>query len=136
MIKHVLHDVGSGFLDKTQLLRLKKRAMRAGVWFRSLRRIDRVLIDLTIRVADNVRSLILAKNILSVVRKLGDVMENRLLRAVREIGFSVARHVASFARKWGNQAAKCWGFDLGFARYWAAMSLNESRLFSGWFRAG
>ena len=127
----MLHDVCSGFLEKTQLLKLKRKAMRAGVWFRSLRRIDRALVDLTIRVAGTVRSFTLAKNILTVVRKLEDVMENRLLRAVREAGFPVARRLASFAQKWGNGSAKQWGSDVGFARYWAAMSLNERKLFSG-----
>ena len=127
----MLHDVCSGFLEKTQLLKLKLKAMRAGVWFRSLRRIDRALVDLTIRVAGTVRSFTLAKNILAVVRKLEDVMENRLLRAVREAGFPVARRLASFAQKWGNGSAKRWGPDVGFARYWAAMSLNERKLFSG-----
>jgi hypothetical protein len=129
--KRMLHDVDSGFLEKPQLLKLKKKAMRAGVWFRALPRIDRALVDLTIRVAGTVRSFTLAKNILTVVRKLGDVMENRLLRAVRETGLPVARRLASLAQKWGNRAAKQWGSDVGFARYWAAMSLNERKLFSG-----
>jgi hypothetical protein len=123
--------VDSGFLEKPQLLKLKRKAMRAGVWFRALRRIDRALVDLTIRVAGTVRSFNLAKNILTVVRKLKDVMENRLLRAVREAGFPVARRLASFAQKWGNGSAKQWGSDVGFARFWAAMSLNERKLFSG-----
>jgi hypothetical protein len=127
----MLHDVGSGFLGKAQLLKLKLKAMRAGVWFRALPRIDRVLVDLTIRVAGTVRSFILAKNILAVVRKLEDVMENRLLRAVREVGFPVARRLASLAQEWGNGAAGDWGSDGGFARYWAAMSLNEPKLFTG-----
>jgi len=127
----MLHDVDSGFLEKPQLLKLKRKAMRAGVWFRALRRIDRALVDLTIRVAGTVRSFNLAKNILTVVRKLKDVMENRLLRAVREAGFPVARRLASFAQKWGNGSAKQWGSDVGFARYWAAMSLNEPKLFGG-----
>jgi hypothetical protein len=127
----MLHDVGSGFLGKAQLLKLKLKAMRAGVWFRALPRIDRVLVDLTIRVAGTVRSFILAKNILSVVRKLEDVMENRLLRAVREVGFPVARRLASLAQEWGNGAARDWGSDGGFARYWAAMSLNQPNLFTG-----
>ena len=49
-----------GFFDRAQLVKLMLRALRAGVWFRALRRIDRVLIELTIRVADSVRSVTLA----------------------------------------------------------------------------
>jgi hypothetical protein len=50
-------------------------------WFRALPRIDRVLVDLTIRVAGAVRSTTL-KNILTVVRKLEGLLENKLPRAV------------------------------------------------------
>jgi hypothetical protein len=129
--KNMLHDVDSGFLEKAQLLKLKLKAMRSGVWFRALPRIDRVLVDLTIKVAGTVRSFTLAKNILAVVRKLENVMESRFLRAVKEIGFSIARRLGLIAQKWGNVAAKVWGSDRGFARYLAAMSLNEPKLFSG-----
>jgi hypothetical protein len=87
----VIHDAGSGFLGKAELLKLKLKAMRAGVWFRALPRVDRVLVDLTIRVAGNVRSFILVENILVVVRKLEGVMESRFLRSVREVGSPFAR---------------------------------------------
>jgi hypothetical protein len=131
MPRDSIHDADSGFLEKAQLNKLKLKAMRAGVWFRALSRIDRVLVDLTIRVAGTVRSFTLAKNILTVVRKLESFMESRFLRAVREIGFPIARRLASIAQKWGNGTAKDWESDGGFAGYLAAMSLNEPNLFSG-----
>jgi hypothetical protein len=131
MPKNMLHDVNSGFLKRAQLLKLKLKAMRSGVWFRGLRRIDRVLVDLTIKVADTVRSFTLAKNILTVVRKLESIMESRFLRAVREIGFPTARKLCLMAQKWGNVNAKKWRYDVGFAKYLAAMSFNEPKLFSG-----
>jgi hypothetical protein len=131
MPKDIIRDADSGFLEKAQLLKLKLKAMRAGVWFRALPRIDRVLVDLTIRVVGTVRSFTLAKNILTVVRKLESVMESRFLRAVREVGFPIARRLVSIAQKWGNGTAKDWESDGGFARYLAAMSLNEPNLFSG-----
>jgi len=126
-----LHNGFSGFLEKAQLLKLKLKAMRAGVWFKALPRIDRVLFDLTMRVAGSVRSFILANSILAVVRKLEGVMESRFSRAVREVGFPFARKLSLIARGWGNVAAEGWGSDVGFARYLAAMSLNEPRLFGG-----
>jgi hypothetical protein len=129
-VKNTLCDAYSGFLEKAQLLKLKLKAMRSGVWFRALPRIDRVLIDLTIRVAGTVRSFTLAKNILIVIRKLESVMESRFVRAVKEVGFPTAGRLGLIAQEWGNIAAKDWGSDGGFARYLAAMSLNEPKLFS------
>jgi hypothetical protein len=120
----MLEDTTPNFIDKRQLIKLKTKAMRAGVWFRALNRIDRVLIDLTIRVARCVRSSILAKCILSITRKLEGLLESRLVRAIREIGFSLARKLSLLAQKWGNEAAKEWANDFGFARYLAVMKLN------------
>jgi hypothetical protein len=131
MPKNMLHNAGSGFLQRAQLLKLKLKAMRSGVWFRGLPRIDRVLVDLTIKVAGTVRSYTLAKNILTVIRKLESIMESRFLRAVRENGFQTARKLCLIAQKWGNVTAKEWGSDVGFAKYLAAMSFNEPKLFSG-----
>jgi hypothetical protein len=125
-----LHSIDSGFLEKAQLMKLKLKAMRAGVWFKALPRIDRVLVDLTIRVAGAVRSFTLAQNILDVVRKLESAMESRFVRAVKEVGFPVARRLGLIAQEWGNAAAKNWESDKGFARYLAAVSLNEPKLFS------
>ena len=131
MPKSLLQDTNSGFLEKTQLLKLKLRAMRSGVWFRALPRIDRVLVDLTIKVAGSIRSFILAERILVVIRKLESLLESKFLRAIKEIGFSVAHRLGLIAQKWGNVAAGGWASDGCFARFLAVMSLNEPKLFKG-----
>jgi hypothetical protein len=115
----------SNFLSKAELVKLKLKAMRAGVWYRALPRIDRVLVDLTIKVADTIRSPHLARSILSVAGKLESLLESKLQRAIREIGLPIAHKLSVFAQKWGNVAAEKWGSDEGFARYWAAIKLNE-----------
>jgi hypothetical protein len=112
------------FLDKAQLVRLRLRAMRRGVWFRALPRIDRVLIDLTIKIGTGVHSYKLAKSILSVVRKLEEVLESKLVRAIREIGVPLACQLSLFAQKWGHQSAREWANDTRFARYLTVLKLN------------
>ena len=131
MPKSTIRDADSGFLEKAQLLKLKLKAMRSGVWFRMLPRIDRVLFDLTIKVTGRVRSFTLAMNMLTVIRKLESIMESRFLRAVKEVGFPIAHRICLIAQKWGNTNAKDWGSDVDFAKYLAAMSFNEPKLFSG-----
>ena len=112
------------FLDRSQLVKIKTRALRAGVWYRVLPRIDRVLVDLTICVAQGIRSVHLARSLLSVVRKLEGALESRVARAVREIGIPLACKLSAVAQSWGNSVAKAWAFDVGFARYLAVMRLN------------
>ena len=118
----------TNFLEKTQLMKLKMKAMRAGVWFRALPRIDRVLIDLTIKVADNIRSPHLARCILAITGKLEAIMDSKLSRAIREIGLPIAHKLSQFAQKWGNKTAEKWANDKTFACYLAAMKLNARPL--------
>lgn len=114
----------SSYVDRVQLVKLKLKAKRAGVWFRALTRIDRVLMDLTMRVAQSVRSPSLARCILSVMSKLEDLLEGKLARAVREFGFPSASKLSLLAQKWGNRGAVAWVGDGDFARYLAVMKLD------------
>ena len=112
-------------LNRTQLIKLRIKAIRAGVWFRALHRIDRVLVDLTIRVADNIRSVSLAKCILVVVGKLEGLLESSVLKSLRLIGRPLAEKLSLTAQKWGNASAKSWVADSSFAFFLAIMHINR-----------
>ncbi len=83
-----------------------------------------MLVDLTISVAPRVRSVSLAKALWFVLRKLEDVLESKVARLVREIGFPCARKLSATARAWGNRDSWAWALDPSFARYLAVMNLN------------
>jgi hypothetical protein len=116
-------------LGKGELVKLKLRAVRCGVWFKALRRIDRALIDLTIKVADAVRSFALAEALFSVMERLGDALENRFLQTVKEVGFPLARRLSLVAQGWGNNSASSWASDVSFARFLAVVYINGSGVF-------
>ena len=124
-----MQDNASSFFDKAQLIKLRLKAMRAGVWFRALPRIDRVLVDLAIKVVSNVRSITLAKSILAIIRKLEGLLESSLLRALREVGLPLAQKLSSVAQKWGNASAKSWVIDSSFAIFLSVMYINEPKTF-------
>ena len=115
----------SGLLDKRQLVVLRRRALRAGVWFKRLPRIDRVLVDLTIRVAQSIRSVMLADSLLSVARKLEDLLESRICKFIRREGFGLACKASQAALKMGNLFAASWSSDCDFARFLAVMKFNS-----------
>ena len=111
-------------VDRIQLLKMKHRAIRAGVWFRALPRIDRALIDLTIKVANNIRSTTLTSSILSIAEKLETLLESKLTRAIINIGLPLTCKLSLIAKNWGNNTAEVWATDLNFARYLAVIKLN------------
>jgi hypothetical protein len=115
----------SNITTRNQLTKLKLKAMRAGVWFKALPRIDRVLVDLTIQVAENIRSAHLAKSIFAVVGKLEGLLECRFIRLARTVGYSLAKKTSLIAQSWGNIAAKDWSSDRSFALYFTVMQVNK-----------
>jgi hypothetical protein len=131
LVKTGKKTVNADFLDGLQLLKLRTKAMRVGAWFRGLSRIDRALVDLTIKVADSVRSSFLAQRLLVVTRKLEGFLEGRFSRMVVEVGLPLARRLSNIAQEWGNKGASAWADDMGFARYWAVMSNGSTVGFHG-----
>ncbi len=129
MPKTALRKKSFCFLNKKQLVKLRLKALRAGVWFKALPRIDRALVDLTIEVASSIRSTTLAKSILAVTRKLEVLLESRLLRAFRGVAFQLAQKLSLVAQKWGNLVAKTWASDVSFMKFLAVMHINEPKTF-------
>jgi ribosome maturation protein Sdo1 len=129
MPKTTLHKKPFCFLNKKQLVKLRLKALRAGVWFKALPRIDRALVDLTIKVASSVRSATLAKNILAVTRKLEVLLESRLLRTFKGVALQLAQKLSSVAQKWGNLVAQKWASDVSFIKFLAVMHINEPKTF-------
>ena len=120
-----LMQESSNFPNRIQLTKLKTKAMRAGVWFRVLPRIDRVLIDLTIKVAETIRSAALAKSIFAVLGKLDCLLESSVLKSFRLIGSSIAKKISAIAQEWGNFSAKKWAADSSFVFFLAVMHSNR-----------
>jgi hypothetical protein len=129
MPKAILQETASSFLTKAHLMKLRLKAMRAGVWFRALPRIDRVLVDLTIKVASKIRSFTLAQNLLAVTKKLEGFLESSLSRAFREVGLPLAQKLSLVAQKWGNASAESWPSDSLFIKFLAVMHINEPKTF-------
>ena len=117
------------FLSKAPLMKLRLKAIRAGVWFRALPRIDRVLVDLTIMVTSTVHSVILAKSLLVICRKLDGLVAGRFSSFFREVGLRLAQKLSLLAQQWGNICAKSWPFDSNFVKFLAVMHANERKTY-------
>ncbi|HEY4822465.1 MAG TPA: hypothetical protein VIH83_02125 [Candidatus Bathyarchaeia archaeon] len=100
-------------LSRQVLVALRTRALRRGVWYRVLSRIERGLVDLTIRWADRVRSGRLARVLVEILQKLVQALESRMVR-VLERGREAAFRLSECARAWGNGEAYGWRFDRPF----------------------
>ncbi len=104
-----------GGLTKEFLVRLRTRALRRKVWFRVLSRIERGLVDLTIRWVDKVKSSRLVRVLLEILEKLVLALESRMVRAMG-MGRALALRMSQLAMDWENMSAFGWREDAGFQR--------------------
>lgn len=113
--------------SKSNLARLRLRAVRSGAWFRALVRIDRVLVDLALRVVPRIQSRALIAALTTVVEKLESTLGNPFSLLVDEVGFQLAHRLSLIGEKLGNVSARTWASDYCFARFLAVMHLNNPK---------
>jgi hypothetical protein len=118
------NQVNGDFLSVRRLADAKKVALRRGVWFRALNRVERGVLDLTVKFVDKIRSATLATVVTAILDKLTLAMESTVDRLVRTVGMSLAQKVSTIAVSWGNRLAQKWANDRDFARF---LAFNLSR---------
>jgi hypothetical protein len=110
------------------LAEAKRIALRHGLWFRTLSRVERGIIDLTVKYVDNVKSAKLATVLTAIMDKLHFAMESTIDKLVRTVGLPLVRKISNIAVSWGNHLASQWVGDLAFARF---LVLNSSQIRNG-----
>jgi len=113
-------------LTRQGLTRIKTRALRRRVWFKATSRLERGIVDLTIRCVERIRSSVLAGILSEIVRKILRTLENGFLKTVNRVGGTIAEKVCGIAERWGNENASTWRHDLGFIRFLGINAVNST----------
>src|SRR2546422_10868422 len=96
-----------GPITREILVGLKIRGLRRRVWFWALNRMERGLVDLTIRWVDKVRSRRMTETLMRILEKLAQAMETGMGRVLGR-GRILATRVNELAVRWGNKSALYW----------------------------
>lgn len=107
------------------LLRLKRRALRRGIWFRALSPLQRGIADLTARCVDEVRSGRLAEALVKIICRLTSFLKSRFLRRVEELGQLLAQRNSSVALRMGHMGAVGWRHDPSYIRFLGVRAVND-----------
>jgi len=111
-------------LASDELARIRMMAIRRGIWFKVLSRIERGLVDLSLKVTEEIHSKILTRAIRSIVKKLLEALESKIGLLMCQMGAPLARKISQTAQNWGNKTAHAWANDLGFIRYLTIIKVN------------
>lgn len=103
-------------LSRAGLIQLRRRAIRRGVWFRKLTKLDRATVDLTILCVEKVRSPILSRVLATIACKIMKTLRSSYLEVI-QLGQRLAFKVSELAESWGYHEALVWRDDRNFAIY-------------------
>ena len=104
---------------------MRRKALRRGVWYRALDRVERGILSLAARVVDRVESAVLGVVLVRIMSKLREALKGGFVRRMEEYGLRRARELAAQAVEWGHRAAKSWASNLGFAMYLTLIDVNK-----------
>jgi len=110
--------------SRTELIALRRRAVRRGIWYRALSRTERATIDLTIRCVKTIRSATLTRILAEIADKI-ECAATGFLSKAEVVGRELAERAIQLALSWGNKEALKWKDHINFVRYLGAMSLSE-----------
>lgn len=116
-------------VSRMGLINAKRAALRRGVWFKWLSRIERAQVDLTIRIVETVRSPLLKNVLRSILEKLSVAAESQISRLKNRIGVPLARKLSLVARSWGYGPAENWPRDEGFIQFLTISYMNTPEMF-------
>src|SRR6266581_5747127 len=100
-------------ITREVLIGMKTRGLRRRVWYWALDRMERGLVDLTIRWVDKVRSGRMTETLMRILEKLAQALETGMGRVLGR-GRVLAIRASELAVGWGNVAAYSWRFEQAF----------------------
>jgi benzoyl-CoA reductase/2-hydroxyglutaryl-CoA dehydratase subunit BcrC/BadD/HgdB len=103
-------------LNKSLLIRIKHKAIRLKAWYK-LNNIERTIIDLTIKCVDKIKSIKLKKEIIKILNKIKEAIENDFLNKIYENGLKEIIKIIKIAYSWGNKNSLNWIKDKNFIFY-------------------
>src|SRR6266704_3856657 len=101
-------------ITREVLIGIKTRGLRRRVWYWALDRMERGLVDLTIRWVDKVRSGRMTETLMRILEKLAQALETGMGRVLGR-GRVLALRASELAVEWGSGAAFYWRFEREFA---------------------
>jgi len=110
--------------DSLFLLRVRREALRKGVWFRVLDSAERAILSLVPRCMEKPRSARLIDILARIIVKIKEALKSRIAILTSQIGRPLAARLSCIAQKWGHKTAYEWILDDGFSRYLAIVDMN------------
>ena len=111
--------------DASYLAKIRKEAWRKKVWFKSLSRLERNILDLASKCVNKPKSPTLIDILAKIVVKIKKALMSPIFHLIEQVGRPLAKKISQIAKKWGNKTAELWVKDEGFLKYLTITDMNN-----------
>ena len=82
--------------------------------------------NLTIDIVENIKSQLLANELVKIIAKLRDAAKSAFTRHIEEYGYQKVREIVEISVSLGNIAARDWLWEISYAEWFAVNNINNS----------
>ena len=120
-----MEDINSQEFTKKMIRVIIRKAIRRGLYFRKLSRIERGILELTAKYVPKITSLELGNAIARILAKLVIVLRSKFLASVETLGRQMLTNVLHVAKIWKVMDASSWD-NKKFVTYWGITLIGSS----------
>jgi hypothetical protein len=102
---------------------VREKALRRRAWY-SLDRIERGIINLTIRLVDRIKSAKLMTEVAKILNKINNALKNPFIMHAKTYGIEKGKLIIKNAIKWENRMVLKWRLR-DFSRFLAFIDYNN-----------
>ena len=103
--------------------------MRKRVWYNSIDSLERGIVNLTISLIENIKSLTLFRVLKSILKKIKESSKSFFIRYHEKYGLAKAEKVVKLAVSYGCEYATTW---LNYSSFSRLLTLNDMNDPLGW----
>ena len=110
----------------TKMIRtIIRKAIRSGLYFRKLSRIERGILELTARYVPKIKSLELGNVVARILAKLVTVLGFKFFASVETLGRQMVTNILKVAKIWKVRDISSWD-NKKFVTYWGLTVIGSS----------
>jgi len=128
-ILSVLHIVNNVMSIIKDLIGLNPKSLQYFLWFETINAIFLILVDPTIKIANNIHNNILNNEFLRVTIKLECAFKQKLC-SLQDICFHLTQKYCQYAQRWNSWLTKLLPTNQVCARYVATVTVNGDSCFN------
>lgn len=107
---------------------VRRMALRKRIWYKNLDYLERGIVNLSIKLVENIKSPLLARTIAEIIINIQKFFNDEFIVQVRNYGYNKMREVIHIAERLGCKEAFGWACE-GYARF---LTLNNMYSPIGW----